>query len=158
VLQVRVAGKQQNVWCRASRLEESDGLHVWIDTRDTRTIHRASHYCHRFAFLPEGSGDGYRSPTAEWLPINRAKDDPVPVSGDKLKVKSEFRGDGYTLSGLIPSSALTGFDPGEYPRLGFTYAVIDRELGWQTFSVGPELPFAEDPSLWGSLELNSDIT
>jgi len=31
--------------------------------------------------------------------------------------------------------------------------VVDRELGWQTFSVGPEFPFVEDPSLWGSLEL-----
>jgi hypothetical protein len=41
----------------------------------------------------------------------------------------------------------------EHPRLGFCYAVMDRELGWQTFTVGPEFPFAEDPSLWGTLEL-----
>jgi hypothetical protein len=31
--------------------------------------------------------------------------------------------------------------------------VIDRELGWQTFNVGPEFPFQDDPSLWGTLEL-----
>jgi len=31
--------------------------------------------------------------------------------------------------------------------------VIDRELGWQTCTMGPEFPFDEDPSLWGSLEL-----
>jgi hypothetical protein len=30
---------------------------------------------------------------------------------------------------------------------------MDRELGWQTFTVGRELPFAEDPSLWGTLDL-----
>jgi hypothetical protein len=26
-------------------------------------------------------------------------------------------------------------------------------LGWQTFSVGNEFPFQEDPSVWGTLEL-----
>jgi hypothetical protein len=31
--------------------------------------------------------------------------------------------------------------------------VIDRELGWQTFTVGQELPFVDDPSLWGTLDL-----
>ena len=48
---------------------------------------------------------------------------------------------------------MTGFDPEDHPRLGFSYAVTDREMGWQTFSVGPELPFISDPSLWGTLEL-----
>jgi hypothetical protein len=33
--------------------------------------------------------------------------------------------------------------------------VVDRELGWQTFTVGPEFPFVEDPSLWGTLELTT---
>jgi hypothetical protein len=37
--------------------------------------------------------------------------------------------------------------------LGFSYAVMDRELGWQTFTVASEFPFDEDPSLWGTLEL-----
>jgi hypothetical protein len=47
----------------------------------------------------------------------------------------------------------TGFDTEEHSRLGFSYAIVDRELGWQTFSVGPEFPIQEDPSLWGTLEL-----
>jgi hypothetical protein len=41
----------------------------------------------------------------------------------------------------------------DHTRLGFNYAVIDRELGWQTFSLGQEYPIREDPSLWGTLEL-----
>ena len=48
---------------------------------------------------------------------------------------------------------LTGFDPEEHPRLGFTYAVIDRELGEQTFGVGRPMPYQEDPGLWATLEL-----
>ena len=41
-------------------------------------------------------------------------------------------------------------------RLGFTYFVFDRELGQQYFSVGSEIPFASDPSLWGTLQLVRD--
>jgi len=48
---------------------------------------------------------------------------------------------------------LTGFDPQEHPRLGFNYAIIDRELGVETFSAGPPLPYDEDPSLWATLEM-----
>lgn len=46
-----------------------------------------------------------------------------------------------------------GYEPAEHPRLGFTYAVIDRELGEQTFSIGHPMPYDEDPSLWATLEL-----
>jgi len=31
--------------------------------------------------------------------------------------------------------------------------VNDRELGWQTLAMGPELPIMEDPSLWQTLHL-----
>jgi len=61
--------------------------------------------------------------------------------------------DGYVLEALVPAEALTGFDPEEHSRLGFTYFVRDSELGEQTLGVGSELPFTEDPSLWCSLEL-----
>lgn len=150
---LRVQGKKQTPWCRATRAEDSDGLHVWIDTRDTHNIHRASRFCHRFIFLPFGRGRRQEEPVATLVPINRAREQPKPIGQIVLGVMSEKRVDGYTLNGHIPAAAMTGFDPSEHPRLGFTYAVIDRELGWQTFTVGPEFPFAEDPSLWGTLEL-----
>jgi hypothetical protein len=150
---VQVAGKRQRPWCRAARVEDSDGWHVWLDTRDTHTIHRASRFCHRFAFLPTGGGGHGDQPLGRLVPINRARELPRPVADDALLVRSVLRPDGYGLGVHIPAAALTGFDTAEHPRLGFTYAVVDRERGWQTFSVGPEFPFAEDPSLWGTLEL-----
>lgn len=151
--QLRVVGKVQTPWCRATRLADSDGLHVWIDTRNTRSIHRAGRFCHRFTFLPCGDGSGNKSPIARALPIHRAKEPlPLPPSGG-LRVRSERHTTGYALEAFLPASALNGYDPDEHPHLGFSYAVIDRELGWQTFTVGPELPFMEDPSLWGTLEL-----
>jgi hypothetical protein len=151
-LSVGVHGKQQPPWCRASRSEDSDGLQVWIDTRDVHNVHRATRFCHRYVFLPGGS-KGDNSPTSELLSIHRAKDPPGPIRGGLVKAYCTGMKDGYILDALIPAEALAGFDPTEHPRLGFTYAVIDRELGEQTFSVGSPMPYQEDPSLWATLEL-----
>lgn len=148
-----VKGKSKSLWCRSTRIEDSDGLHVWIDTRDTHNIHRASRFCHRFAFLPQGGGQDQNTPLGRLVAIHRAREEPKPVADKVLKVTSAIRQDGYRLQARIPAAALTGFDPDEHPHLGFTYAVVDRELGWQTFTLGPEFPIAEDPSLWGTLEL-----
>ena len=150
---VRVRGKRQPIWCRDTRIEDSDGLHLWIDTRNIHNIHRAGRFCHRFAFLPSGRGTDSRSPVSRLLPINRARENPKLIDDKVLAVRSELKLDGYALEAHVSSDALTGFDPDQFGQLGFFYAVIDRELGWQTFSVGPEFPFVEDPSLWGTLQL-----
>ncbi len=89
---------------------------------------------------------------SQWL-INRAKENARNVRPELLQAHREKRVDGYVLSAFIPAAALAGFDPSEHTRLGFTYALVDRELGTQTFSCSREFPFQEDPSLWGTLEL-----
>ena len=150
---VSVTGKQQSLWCRQARMESSDGLHVWIDTRDAHNIHRASRFCHQFSFLPAGSERQPGQPVGAMIPINRARENPRPVDPTELRVRSTVRRDGYRLQVFLRTAVLTGYDPAEQPRLGFFYAVADRELGTQTFSVGPEFPYQEDPSLWGTLEL-----
>ena len=152
-INVRVEGKRQRPWCRESRLDDSDGLQLWIDTRDTHSIHRAGRFCHRFVFLPFGGGRDLSLPFADQLLVDRARENAKPVRPEVLSARSEKRVNGYLLEAFVPAAALTGYDPAEYPRLGFTYAVLDRELGEQTFSVGSELPYPADPSLWGTLEL-----
>ena len=92
---------------------------------------------------------------AEWLPINRAREQPRPIPAGVLQARCQPRADGYILEAFLPAEALTGFDPAEHPRLGFTYAVIDRELGQQTFGVGSPMPYQEDPGLWATLELTT---
>ncbi len=151
---VEVQGKQQSPWCRAGRPEDSDGLHLFIDTRDVHTIHRAGRFCHHFVFLPFGDGSRLQRPVAQWLSIHRAREHPRPVKPEQLKVRSQRREDGYRLEAFIPAEALTGFDPSEHPRLGFNYALVDRELGEQTLAVGSPMPYQEDPSLWATLELD----
>lgn len=148
-----VRGKRQPPWCRESRPEDSDGLQMWIDTRDVHTVHRATRFCHSFLFLP-GTFDLFgNQPLAQGVPIHRAREHPRPVRAEHLRVRARREPTGYQLEAFIPAACLTGYDPDEHPRLGFTYAVYDRELGVQTLSVDPSLPFQEDPSLWATLEL-----
>ena len=150
---VKVQGKKQPAWCRDSRIEDSDGLQVWIDTRNTQNIHRAGRFCHRFAFMPSGGGRKLDEPVAALLAINRAKESPREIEPRQIMVRSERRVDGYALEAFLPADILTGYNPSDQPQLGFTYALVDRELGTQTFTVGPEYPIDEDPSLWGTLDL-----
>ena len=153
VFAVSVSGKKQPVWCRGSRPEDSDGLQLWIDTRDVHNVHRASRFCHRFIFLPSGGGRKLDEAFGQALPINRAREPARPVAAGLLQARCQTRADGYRLECFVPAEAMMGYEPAEHPRLGFTYAVIDRELGEQTFSIGHPMPYDEDPSLWATLEL-----
>jgi len=150
---VRIDGKKQPPWCRDSRLEDSDGLTVWIDTRATLNIHRASRFCHRFAFLPGGGGRGQTEPVADQLLINRARENARPVRPRELQVASRLTKSGYAMAAFVPAVALGGYDPQQHRQLGFTYAVFDRELGLQTFATGPAFPYIEDPTCWAVGEL-----
>ncbi len=69
---VHVADKKHPLWCRESKPDDSDGLQVWIDTRDTHNIHRASRFCHRFVFLPSGGGRQNGEAVADQLLVDRA--------------------------------------------------------------------------------------
>lgn len=150
---VRVEGKKQPVWCRDGRLEDSDGLTVWIDTRATLNIHRASRYCHRYAFLPAGGESGNTTPVADQLLINRARENARPIRPRELQVAAKVTSSGYRLAAFVPAIALGGYDPLQHRQLGFTYAIFDRERGLQTFATGPAFPFTEDPTCWSALEL-----
>jgi hypothetical protein len=151
-----VRGKRQTLWCREAQPEESDGLHLWIDTRDIHNVHRAGRFCHRIFFLPDGGKAGKTAaivPLAGAATIHRSREQPNPIAPKSLQARCRQFADGYRLDAFVAADALTGFDPAEHPRLGFTYAVMDREFGEQTFGVGRPMPYQEDPSLWATLEL-----
>lgn len=153
VFRVIVSGKDQPPWCRHTRPVDSDGIGLWIDTRDVRNVHRATRFCHRYLVLPTGDGAREDEPYVALVPIGRAQETPHPRRPNAVHAVSELREDGYRLDVFIESDALTGYDPQEHSRLGFTAALVDRELGTHTFTVGDPFPYAQDPSLWATLEL-----
>lgn len=155
-LNVLVKGKKKTLWCRSTKLLESDGLQLWIDTRNTQNIHRASKFCHWFLLLPAGAGSSQDQPLATMLRINRAKEDPPAFNPKGICIAATAEPTGYTTTAFIPANSINGWNTDDQRDLGFNFAVIDRELGWQTLAAGPELPINEDPSLWHTLHLIDD--
>jgi hypothetical protein len=152
-LQVEVKGKDQEPQGDASKPRGSDCVSIWIDTRDSRTSHRASRYCHHFYFLPTGGGPEGDQPALGQLKIHRALDDAPLCNTTEIPFRSTRIRRGYIIEAFLPATVLHGFDPEQNPRLGFFYWVHDRELGDQTLGVGGAFPYMEDPSLWSVVEL-----
>ena len=146
-------GKENYPIGDADRPRQSDGVTLWIDTRGDRTGHRATRTCHQFHFLAAGGGPDKDEPAFVQTKIHRAlQDAPLSTSADVPFRFERIKG-GYRIEAFLSANVLTGFDPEQYPRLGVFYAVRDFEKGEQTPGADSDFPFAEDPSLWASLEL-----
>lgn len=152
-VQVIVKGKEQPLAGEADRPRSADGLTLWIDTRDARTSHRASRYCHQFHFLAAGGGPDRDEPYFAQSKINRALQDAPFANAGEVPFRVHCIRGGYRLEAFLPATALTGFDPEQHSRLGVYYVVRDQELGDQFLGVGWDFPFSDDPSLWDSLDL-----
>jgi len=152
-VQAEVKGKDKLPQGDAARPRGSDGLTVWVDTRDARSSHRATRYCHQFHLLPTGGGPDHDEPLFTQTRINRAIQDAPLCHASAVPFRSAHTPGGYLVEAFLPAPVLHGFDPEQSPRLGFYYAVRDAELGEQVLSVGSDFPYGEDPTLWGTLEL-----
>jgi len=153
---VRVEGKGR-FHADPGRPSAGDCLEVWIDTRDVRDARRASRYCHHFCFLPAGGGPKGTRPVVTQERISLAREHAAVADLKRIEVASRVeRGRRrYALEVGLPAAVLTGYDPGACSRIGFTYLLHDAALGTQSWSAGPDLPVAYDPSLWGTAELVS---
>lgn len=152
-VQLEVRGRDQPPQADAARPRSSDGLTLWLDTRDARTAHRAGRYCHMFHFLPAGGGSDRDEPVFLQEKINRATEDAPLCKPSEVPFHCEGIKGGYRLEAFLPAGVLNGFDPEQNPRLGVFYAVRDAERGVQLLTASEEFPYWEDPSLWSVLEL-----
>jgi hypothetical protein len=152
-VQATVAGKRKEPAGDADRPWAADGLTLWLDTRDARTSHRASRFCHQFHLLPAGGGPDKDEPAVAQTKINRAQQDAPLCQPADVAFRCHRGKGGYRLEAFLPAAVLSGFDPEQFPRLGVYYHVRDGELGDQFLAVTADFPFADDPSLWEPLEL-----
>lgn len=153
-VQLSVTGKDRGPVGAVGRPRASDGVTLWIDTRDARASHRASRYCTQFHLLAAGGGDDAQDPVVLTSKIARALDDAPPVDVDACRIRRSAQRGGYVLEAFLPAAALSGYDPDQHSRLGFFYAIHDVELGDQLLSLDSDFPFWEDPSLWSVLVLD----
>jgi hypothetical protein len=152
-LQLDVRGKEQPPRGDASRPRQSDGLSLWLDTRDSRTSHRASRFCHQFHFLPTGGGPDQDEAAVIQVKIHRALADAPLAEPGEISLRVRKRADGYRMTVWLPGSVLAGYDPEQSPRLGVFWVVRDGERGEQASGPTTDFPYAEDPTLWGIWEL-----
>lgn len=131
-------------------------IELWIDTRNTRNVHRATKYCHRYRVtLADPQTSSHGQPTVIGEPIPQAREN-VPVADHKgVRVEQESDDHGLSVRIWFPADRLNGFDPAENPRLGFFYRVRDPLHGEQTLSAARGLPIEQDPSIWQTLALQA---
>ena len=154
-LTMSITGRSRRPECVGSELMFSDGIRIWIDTRNAQSVHRASKFCHHFVLLPAGGGAKRNSPIVRALPVSRARED-VPLPNSELvQVQSVISASAYLLEAWFPTELFVGFDPTTHQRIGFHYVIHDSEFGDQTLAVGNEFPVESDPSLWQTVELAS---
>jgi hypothetical protein len=132
-----------------------DSVDLCVDTRDTRDVHRATRFCHRFGVKlsrPSRKSDVEVDLTQDSIP--RASTD-APKADVKQIVRSlALEKQGWRLGLFIPSSCLHGFDPETNRRLGLMVRVMDLHRGVEYLGVSdPSFPMVDDPSLWATLEL-----
>ena len=168
-----VTGKRSSLLCNAKEFWKGDNLRLMLDLRDTRNIKRATKFCHHLYFLPTGgsapsrktgsrtpakgqraAGSGkHDRPMAASAPINRAKELSPPIEPGRIRVASTVAPAGYKLEAHIPADCLNGFDPEQHRRIGFYYILEDHDLGKQSLTIGDDLPWHVDPSLWATAVL-----
>ncbi len=138
----------------ADRPEGFATVTLWIDTRDTRNVSRATRHCHRFEARLTLSPNGKSlSATVEQRPIARATADAPLCSPDLPLSRASLNKNGWTLELFLPAEALNGYDPETNRRLGLAYQVSDHHREDQFLGVGRDFPIGENPSLWATLEL-----
>ena len=149
---VEVAGKLGPVTREPVGGGAGEGLTLWIDTRDTRGVHRATRFCHRFRFAIRPSAKALDVALSQ-VPIARALADAPRADLTAVSTRADLVRGGWRLEAFLPASVLSGFDPETNRRLGVAYQVTDLEREDRFLTVGRDFPVGEDPSLWATLEL-----
>jgi len=152
-ISVAVRGRNKPVNGNPLQIERSDCLEIWIDTRPTGNVHRATGYCHRVACLPvDESSDS--QPSAIPVPIAQQREIRAEMQAQHIQLRTHLTKDGYDMETWIPDSQLYGYrQVDELRQLGFYCVVRDTELGEQPLTLTDDFPFAWDPALWVQLEL-----
>jgi hypothetical protein len=149
---VEVTGKSGPITRDPLGTASGEGITLWIDTRDTRTIHRATRFCHRFSFTLRPSREALNVVVAQ-KPIARALADAPSADPSTISTRADLIRGGWRLEIFLPAEVLNGFDPETNRRLGLAYQVTDLERDDRFLTVGRDFPIGEDPSLWAVLEL-----
>ena len=119
-------------------------VHLWIDTRDTRDVSRATRFCHRFTTRLTFGRDrkSVKAETDQRVIARALADAPMARAGEIQSRATATAKGGWVCELFFSSSALHGFDPDTNRRLGFTYHITDSARPEQFLTVGRDFPIA----------------
>ena len=133
---------------------------LYLDTRWSPDVRRATSFCHRFDFIlmrptrssPQQRGHG------ELTPIQRARAAPAEVHPKDISVATFLQPGGYEIKAFLPAETLTGYSPEEFQDVGVFYTINDLMYGNQIMARTLQSPYFEDPSVWcrGKLQQTSN--
>lgn len=132
---------------------ESDSIEIFLDTRDMKTKSTVSKFCHHFIFYPALNQNFYGKEVTRF----RSDDMHNLCHPEDLNVDPKIGKSAYTLLIEIPKDCLHGYDPLNFPRIGFTYQINRTGGSPQHFAVSSEeYAVGQSPSTWGTLNLNQE--
>ncbi len=152
-MELVVHGKKLEPMGRRNDLKHSDYVQVFIDTRHTANVHRATEFCTALLILPadEATDD---QPTVQFVEIAQQRGTRREQDSKRVVVAVESLSDGYRLKLWIPATQMPGFaETPEIGHIGFYIVAEDTELGQLALSIGDDFPIAHDPSTWLQLNL-----
>ncbi len=152
-MELAVHGKKQEISGRRHDLKHSDHVLVFIDTRHTANVHRATQFCTALQILPadEAVDD---QPTVQFIDIAQQRGTHRAQDTKGVEIAVDTVSGGYRLELWIPAAQMPGFaETPEIGHLGFYVVVEDTELGQLPLSIGDDFPIAHDPSTWLQLNL-----
>jgi hypothetical protein len=138
----------------SDRAEGFAAVDLWIDTRDSRNVSRATKFCHHFQVsLKLSMSRKELTVEIRQRPIPRATADAPMGQMQMISTRAKLDRAGWQLELFFPAQVLHGFDPETNRRLGFTYLLRDHIHDSQYFAGGREFPIGENPGLWSTIEL-----
>jgi hypothetical protein len=142
--------KRRSLASEANNFSRTAHISLYLDTRWSPGVHRATSFCHRFDFFlkrPTESEPTQRG-HGELVSIQRARASPTEVHPSQISVVSIYQPGGYDIKAYLPSATLTGFAPDEYQDFGIYYTLNDPVFGTQIMARTLQSPYFEDPSVW----------
>ena len=106
----------------------SDGVELWLDTRDTRDVHCATRFCHHFLFgLVPDKKTGLKATVDARNIARAARQRAQGACQGSPDCAERIESNDWRLEVWFPAEALNGYDPETNRRLGVYYQVNDSE-------------------------------
>jgi len=149
-LSLRVEVQQPFQKIGDSDFRRGDSLEIFIDTRDLKSKAVVTRFCHHFIFFPAEYQGNYGREISRF----RNEDTHRLCSPEDLEVFVNFQSNSYSLAVDIPAHCLFGYEPQNFPKIGFTYRLNRGDKSPQHFAVSSqEYIIEQHPALWATLKL-----